>query len=92
MADLIDRAALMADIESTVVFSGRELRNAEIRGANKVMDRIADAPTVDAVEVVRCSKCVMHDNCYAEDVYKLVRMDLEKTFCCMGSERRADNG
>ena len=45
------------------------------------------------VEVVRCIKCEMHDNCYTEDVFKFARMDLEKAFCCLGKERRtnADN-
>lgn len=57
MADLIDRDALMADIATSVVFSGRTSRNAEMRGANKIIDRIKAAPTVDAVEVVRCEKC-----------------------------------
>ena len=57
MADLIDREALMADIEEAVVFSGRNSRNAEISGANKIIDRIKDAPAVDAEPVVRCKDC-----------------------------------
>lgn len=57
MADLIDRDALMADIATSVVFSGRTSRNAEMRGANKIIDRIKAAPTVDAVELVRCKNC-----------------------------------
>ena len=57
MADLIDCDALMADIATSVVFSGRTSRNAEMRGANKIIDRIKAAPTVDAVEVVRCQDC-----------------------------------
>ena len=57
MADLIDRDALMADIATSVVFSGRTSRNAGMRGANKTIDRIKAAPTVDAVEVVRCRDC-----------------------------------
>lgn len=58
MADLIYRDALLADIAESVVFSGRTSRNAEIRGANKIIDRIKAAPTVDAVEVVRCRDCI----------------------------------
>lgn len=59
MADLIDRAALFADIDETVVYSGRIGTNAEMRGANKIINRIKAAPAVDAVEVVRCGECVM---------------------------------
>ena len=60
-ADLIDRSALLADIAASVVFSGRTARNPEICGANKIIDRIKEAPTVDAVEVVRCRDCIMKD-------------------------------
>lgn len=51
MADLIDRAALLADIDEAVVYSGRIGTNAEMRGANKIVDRIKAAKAVDAVEV-----------------------------------------
>ena len=90
MADLIDRATLLADIDEAIVYSGRIGTNAEMRGANKVVDRIKAAPAVDAVPVVRCSKCDLHDSCFAENVFKTARMDLEKAFCCVGSERRTD--
>ena len=75
MADLIDRAALRIDVWE--------------RLSDAVCD-LVEAPAVDAVEVVRCIKCELHDNCYAEDVFKTARMDLEKAFCCLGSERRTD--
>ena len=61
MADLIDRDALLADIAATVVFSGRTAINAGIHGANKIIDRIKAAPTVEAVEVVRCRDCKHYD-------------------------------
>ena len=51
MADLIDRDDLLADIAASVVFSGRNSRNAEIHGANKIIYRIKDAPTIDAEPV-----------------------------------------
>lgn len=57
MADLIDRVTLMADIDASVVFSGGKSWKAEIHGANKIIGRIKAAPTVDAVEVVRCKDC-----------------------------------
>lgn len=51
MADLIDRDALLADIAASVVFSGKNSRNAEIRGANKIIDRVKAAPTIEADHV-----------------------------------------
>ena len=52
MDDLISRSALLADIEESVVFSVKAGQpSAEIRGANKITDRIKVAPAVDAVEV-----------------------------------------
>ena len=50
-ADLIDRDALLDDIAASVVFSGRQSRNAEIHGANKIIYRIKAAPTIDAEPV-----------------------------------------
>ena len=63
MADLIDRAALFADIDETVVYSGRISTNAEMRGANKIVDRIKAAKAVDAVKVVRCKECTRFSPC-----------------------------
>lgn len=57
MDELISRRALLQDIEEAVVFSGRLDHTAEMKGANKIIDRIKAAPAVDAVEVVRCYNC-----------------------------------
>lgn len=54
MAEYIEREALIEDINETVVFTvrkGVQLPTAEMRGANKVIDRIKSAPTADVVEV-----------------------------------------
>lgn len=54
MAEYIKRDDLLQDISETVVFTvrkGAPLPNAEMRGANKVIDRIKSAPTADVVEV-----------------------------------------
>lgn len=65
MTDLISRSALLADIGESVVFSGRSGEiSAEMRGAHKVTDRIKAAPTVDAVEVVRCKYCFYSNSAY----------------------------
>lgn len=60
MAEYIEREALMQDIGETVLFTvrkGTKLPTPEMRGANKVIDRIKSAPTADVVEVVRCKNC-----------------------------------
>ena len=41
--------------------------------------------TVDAVEVVRCHECIMHNKCNTEEAYKLCR--IENPFCCIGRHR-----
>lgn len=53
--------------------------------------QISEAPTVDAVPVVRCEKCVLHDNCVTEDAFVLV--GIENPFCCVGKRKEGtDNG
>ena len=54
MAEYIEREALLQDIGETVLFSvrgGAKLPTPEMRGSNKVIDRIKSAPTADVVEV-----------------------------------------
>lgn len=54
MAEYIEREALLKDIGETVLFSvrgGAELPTPEMRGANKVIDRIKSTPTADVVDV-----------------------------------------
>ena len=41
--------------------------------------------TVDAVEVVRCHECIMHNKCNTEEAYKLCR--IENPFCCAGKRK-----
>lgn len=50
--EYIEREALYRDIENSVVFSARNAPSAEMRGANKIMERIKCAPAADVVEVV----------------------------------------
>ena len=52
MAEYIEREALLKDIEESVVFTVRQGQpSLEMRGANKITDRIKSAPTADVVEV-----------------------------------------
>ena len=60
MAEYIEREKLLQDISETVVFTvrkGTPLPNAEMRGANKVIDRVKSATTEDVIKVVRCKDC-----------------------------------
>lgn len=58
MGEYIEREALLKDISESVVFTVRgDSPSLEIRGANKVIDRIKSAPTADVVEAVRCKDC-----------------------------------
>ena len=50
-----------------------------------VLHLLADAPTVDAVEVVQCRYCIMHNNCTTEDAFKLC--GIEDPFCCAGKRK-----
>ena len=61
MPEYINREALMEGIGETVLFSvrgGTKTPTPEMRGANKVIDRIKSAPVADVVEVVRCKDCL----------------------------------
>lgn len=55
MAEYIDKDKLLEDIEHSVVFTLRPDKpssiNAELRGANKIIDRIRCAPAADVEEV-----------------------------------------
>lgn len=53
MAEYINREDLYIDLQNSVVFSVRNERSAEIRGANKVMDRIRCAPAADVLPVTK---------------------------------------
>ena len=55
----------------------------------KVLERIDKAPTIDAVEVVRCKDCVSHGNCDSERVFTFY-CGINNPFCCAG--RRKTNG
>lgn len=61
--DCINREALLQDISESVLFTVREgadLPNAEMRGANKVIDRIKSAPVVDGEKVKRAEWELRH--------------------------------
>lgn len=52
---------------------------------------VDSAPTIDAVPVVRCEKCVLHSNCATEDAF--IFAGIKNPFCCVGKRKEgADNG
>ena len=55
-------------------------------GWNGLIDLIEKAPTVDAVPVVRCEKCVLHGNCVTEDAF--IFAGIENSFCCAGKRKQ----
>lgn len=60
-----------------------ELKDMEVIIAQQnIADLIDEQPTVDAVPVVRCHECIMHNKCNTEEAYKLCR--IENPFCCVG--------
>ena len=60
-------------------------------GIRKALHCIEQAPTVDAVHVVRCEKCVLHGDCVTENAFLFV--GIENPFCCVGKRKEgADNG
>ena len=59
-------------------------------GIRKALYCVEQAPTVAAVPVVRCEKCVAHGNCFAEHVF--VYTGIENPYCCAGDRKEgADN-
>ena len=51
----------------------------------KIRELLRDIPTVDAVPVVRCEKCVLHGNCATEDAFILA--GIENPYCCAGERK-----
>ena len=94
----IDRDKLLKDISESVVFSGRSgIPSAEVRGANKVIDRIKSAPAADVVEVVRCKDCKWFEPYEGEEhkgnCAELVGLEscvYEDDFCSYGERRETE--
>ena len=62
MADYIDRKALLDSICGNIIVTHRLGEpSLEIRGANKVINFIEEAPAVDVVEVPDCTKCIFNE-------------------------------
>jgi hypothetical protein len=76
--EFIEREALLKDISESVVFSVKEGQpSLEIRGANKITDRIKAAPAADVVEVVRCKDCKYNKKADGNDGIIICNIDGE---------------
>ena len=91
MPDLIDRKALLAEVNRTIDIM--EKRKDRISVRNVIMC-VKNAPTVDAVEVVRCKDCkyLMHSAIYKKhfctNIYGLRDICISKNDFCSYGERR----
>ena len=71
------------DLLMKTVFNDVVLVDGEVKGVGLILAETVDkAPTIDAVPVVRCEKCVLHGNCVTEDAFVL--SGIENPFCCVG--------
>lgn len=86
MARLIDANVVLANKFTTGLSdaSGNYYGNADVVFA----DDIENAPTVDAVKVVRCRDCEIHGHCATEDVFSF--SGISNPFCCAGKRRDGD--
>ena len=86
-AILVERDKIPYELVSEKPFKhGNSMRG----GIRKALRCIEQAPTVDAVHVVRCEKCVLHGNCVTEDAFVLA--GIKNPFCCVGKTKEgADN-
>lgn len=73
---------LTYDIANHPIHGNFKITMASVRAA------ISNAPTVDAVPVVRCKDCVSHGNCLTEDTFRIA--SIENPYCC-GGKRKEDN-
>ena len=75
--------------EKRLIDANALIKEANAEGAYGYVDakQIADAPTIDAVEVVRCKDCVSHGNCDSERVFTFY-CGISNPFCCAGRRKR----
>ena len=50
-----------------------------------IQQAVDEQPTIDAITVVGCEKCMLHGNCTTEDAFLLA--GIEHPFCCAGKQK-----
>ena len=83
-----------ADIADVVIIYDKSNELTQVSAIREYIKRqkafLDKFPTIDAVPVVRCEKCVLHGNCVTEDAF--VFAGIENPFCCVGKRKEgADN-
>lgn len=66
---LIDADALKKSVPNTHVDIFENCRNCELLDDEQVEELIDNAPTIDAVPVVRCKDCFLYGECQAAKFY-----------------------
>lgn len=89
MSDLIDRANLLAEIQLAIEDSGC------VNHEREIIDCVRYAPTIDAVQVVRCKDCTNRNTCVCPLEYA-IRWGIgndelhDDDFCSYGERMDAD--
>lgn len=81
---LIDADALKKSVPNTHVDIFENCRNCELLDDEQVEELIDNAPTIDAVPVVRCKDCFLYGECQAAKFYG------DDGYCSCG-ERKDDD-
>ena len=91
---LIDADWVFSNLKQTVVVTGKENAEAVVKALEDYNGLIRNAPTIDAVEVVRCKECkhrYWHDmGKYLCEMYYGMSDVSDENYCSYG-ERREDD-
>lgn len=86
MARLIDLDEAISKVRTEgILRDGYSDRERE----DDVCEMLESCAIVDAVKVVYCDECCMHDNCSAEMAFQFARV--KKPFCCVGRRKSTAN-
>lgn len=80
--------ARLVDAEKVYELGHRTPFHIGIADLCDLKELLADVPTVDAEEVVRCRDCEIHGHCATEDVFSFV--GISNPFCCAGKRKDGD--
>lgn len=90
MLDLIDREELKKSILKWLPSEDYDPEKSGLRFDEdlviSLIMEIEEQPTVDAVPVVLCEDCELHNCCHLEDIFINI-VWLENPFCCVGKRK-----
>ena len=82
---LIDRDALRTNIETNRDAS--DMPKMWYEGIEYAINHIIHAPTIDAVQVVRCKDCKWYEGKWGCSHLDMVRTDMDDWFCADGERK-----